>query len=43
MKAELDKAAILRAVEKYNNDSVLITRLMGVEEKTVYQKNGLIP
>lgn len=33
---KLDKPAILRAVDRYGCDSVLITRLMGVEEKTVY-------
>jgi len=33
---KLDKDAILRAVAKYSNDSVLITRLMGVEEKKAY-------
>ncbi len=33
---KLDKPAILRAVDKYHSDSVLITRLMGVSEKTVY-------
>ncbi|MFC1579917.1 hypothetical protein ACFL4N_03285 [Thermodesulfobacteriota bacterium] len=35
---KLDKPAILRATEKYNCDSVLITRLSGVDEKTVYNR-----
>ncbi|MBW1774457.1 MAG: hypothetical protein JRJ82_16435 [Deltaproteobacteria bacterium] len=35
---KLDKAVILQAAHKYNSDSVLITRLMGVDEKTVYHR-----
>ena len=35
---KLDKPAVLRATAKYNCDSVLITRLMGVDEKTVYHR-----
>lgn len=35
---KLSKPAILRAVDKYNSDSVLVIRLAGVDEKTVYHR-----
>ena len=33
---ELEKDMILKAVEEYKNDAVMITRLIGVEEREVY-------
>ncbi|MFC1821148.1 hypothetical protein ACFL9T_00440 [Thermodesulfobacteriota bacterium] len=33
---ELKKETILKAVQKYNNDAVIITHLIGVEKKDVY-------
>jgi hypothetical protein len=35
---ELEKEMILKAVEDHKNDAVMITRLIGVEEKEVYTR-----
>ena len=37
---ELKKEMILNAVDKYENDAVIITHLIGKEEKDVYTRSG---
>jgi hypothetical protein len=37
---ELKKEAILKAVNQYGNDAVIITHLLGKEEKDIYTRGG---
>ena len=37
---ELKKAAILKAVNQYENDAVIITHIIGKQEKDVYTRGG---